>query len=150
MRALIQRVRSASVQIDHKYVSNIGEGLLVLIGIENDDLEADMEWLSKKIVQLRIFSDPDGLMNLSVLDINGEILVVSQFTLHANVKKGNRPSFIRAAKPEIAIPRYERFKTLLAQKLGKSVSDGEFGANMLVSLENNGPVTIFIDSKNKE
>lgn len=150
MRAVIQRVTSASVTIDRKIHSNIGDGLLVLLGIEDADTNEDIEWLSGKIVNLRIFNDENGVMNISVKDMNGEILVVSQFTLHASTKKGNRPSYIRASKPEIAIPLYEKFLAQLSNDLGKNVKAGIFGANMKVELLNDGPVTIVVDTKNKE
>lgn len=150
MRAVIQRVTSASVAIDEQVRSEIGPGLLVLIGIEEADDESDIEWLTNKIVQLRIFDDKEGVMNLSVMDVGGNILVVSQFTLHAKTKKGNRPSYIKAARPEIAIPLYNRFVERLAQLMGKEIPTGEFGAMMKVSLVNDGPVTIIIDTKEKE
>lgn len=150
MRILIQRVDSASVQIDNKIKSSISTGLLVLIGIENEDTAADCDWLVDKTINLRIFDDEYGVMNRSVLDIKGEILVVSQFTLHALTKKGNRPSYIKAAKHETAIPLYEYYCRQLSLKLGKEVQTGIFAADMKVALVNNGPVTIWIDSKNKE
>lgn len=150
MRAVIQRVAQASVTVDSKVHSQIGNGLLVLVGIEDADDQKDIEWLSGKIVNLRIFNDSGGIMNLSVKDINGEILVVSQFTLQASTKKGNRPSYIKASKPEIAIPLYEKFLHQLSNDLGKEVKAGIFGAGMKVGLLNDGPVTILIDSKNKE
>jgi D-tyrosyl-tRNA(Tyr) deacylase len=150
MRAVIQRVSHASVQVDDQYTGQIGRGLLVLVGIEDADETADAEWLSSKIIQLRIFDDVDGVMNLSVGDVNGEVLLVSQFTLHAATKKGNRPSYIRASKPDLAIPLYEFFKSRLAQDLGKPIPSGIFGADMKVELLNDGPVTIIIDTKNKE
>lgn len=150
MRILIQRVKKASVTIDNKLKSQINKGLLVLLGIENEDNEADIEWLCNKIINLRIFDDKEGVMNLSALDINAEILLVSQFTLHASTKKGNRPSYIHAAKPDIAIPLYEAFCKTLKEKIGKDIATGEFGANMQVELINDGPVTIWIDSKVKE
>ena len=150
MRALIQRTKYASVTIEGKCKSAIKQGLLVLVGIEEADEKEDIEWLCKKIVNLRIFDDENGVMNRSVLDINGEILVVSQFTLHASTKKGNRPSYIRAAKPEISIPLYESFCKELGISLGKEVGTGEFGADMKVELLNDGPVTIWMDTKNKE
>lgn len=150
MRALIQRTKYASVTIEGKCKSAIKQGLLVLVGIEEADEKEDIEWLCKKIVNLRIFDDENGVMNHSVLDINGEILVVSQFTLHASTKKGNRPSYIRAAKPEISIPLYETFCKELSISLGKEVGTGEFGADMKVELLNDGPVTIWMDTKNKE
>ena len=150
MRAVIQRVQNAAVEINGKECSSIGQGLLVLVGIEPDDSPADFEWLSGKIVRLRIFGDENQQMNLSVQDIGGEILVVSQFTLHASTKKGNRPSFIHAAKPERAIPLYEDFLTRLSTDLGRYVKSGEFGADMQVHLINDGPVTLVIDTKNRE
>ena len=150
MRALIQRTKYASVTIEGKCKSAIKQGLLVLVGIEEADEKEDIEWLCKKIVNLRIFDDENGVMNRSVLDIDGEILVVSQFTLHASTKKGNRPSYIRAAKPEISIPLYETFCKELSISLGKEVRTGEFGADMKVELLNDGPVTIWMDTKNKE
>ena len=160
MKAVIQRVTKASVTIDNKIHSQIGNGLLILVGIEDADAQEDIEWLSGKIVNLRIFNDADGVMparpdsrsvgNISVKDINGEILAVSQFTLHASTKKGNRPSYIKASKPEIAIPLYEKFLKQLAKDLGKDVKAGIFGADMKVELLNDGPVTIVMDTKNKE
>lgn len=150
MRVIIQRVSKASVTVERKIVSEINKGLLVLVGIEDIDNEEDVEWLSKKIVQLRIFPDDEGVMNKSVIDVEGDIIVVSQFTLHALTKKGNRPSYIKASKPEIAIPLYESFCKTLSANLGKYVGRGVFGAHMDVSLINDGPVTIWIDSKNKE
>jgi len=150
MRVVIQRVSSASVSIDAKIKSSIAKGLLILLGIEDADTQEDIEWLCKKIIALRIFEDTDNVMNLSVSDISGEILVVSQFTLHASTKKGNRPSYIKAARPEKAIPLYESFLLEMGKLLGKKVGSGEFGAMMEVSLVNDGPVTIIIDSKNKE
>ncbi len=150
MRILIQRVKKASVTIDNKLKSQINKGLLVLLGIENEDNKEDIEWLCNKIINLRIFDDKEGVMNLSALDINAEILLVSQFTLHASTKKGNRPSYIHAAKPDIAIPLYEAFCKTLKEKIGKDIATGEFGANMQVELINDGPVTIWIDSKVKE
>jgi D-tyrosyl-tRNA(Tyr) deacylase len=150
MRAVIQRVSKASVSIERKLKSEINTGLLLLIGIEENDNIDDINWLSSKIVQLRIFDDENGVMNLSVKEINGEILAISQFTLHAKVKKGNRPSYIQAAKPEIAIPLYNQFIQQLSFDLGKEIKTGEFGANMQVELINDGPVTILIDTKNKE
>lgn len=149
MRAVIQRVSKASVTIDGKVKSQIGWGLLILIGIENEDTQEDIQWLCGKIANLRIFNDNDGIMNKSVLDIGGDAIVVSQFTLHASTKKGNRPSYIKAAKPEVAIPLYEDFVEQLEKELGKKVGTGEFGADMKVELLNDGPVTILIDSKNK-
>ncbi len=150
MRAVIQRVSKASVTIDNKIYSQIKNGLLVLVGIEDADTDEDSEWLSGKIVNLRVFNDDNGVMNVSVKDINGDILAVSQFTLHASTKKGNRPSYIKASKPEIAIPMYEKFVQQLSGDLGKSVVTGIFGADMKVDLLNDGPVTIVIDTKNKE
>jgi D-tyrosyl-tRNA(Tyr) deacylase len=150
MRAVIQRVLEASVHIDGIEKASIGQGLLVLIGIENADTLEDVEWLSGKIIRLRIFGDANQLMNLSVGDVNGDIIAVSQFTLHASTKKGNRPSFIRASRPETAIPLYEAFLRQLSAELGKPVKSGEFGAFMKVGLINDGPVTIIMDSKNKE
>lgn len=150
MRVLIQRTKHASVTIEGRCKSAIKQGLLVLVGIEDSDGKEDIEWLCKKIVNLRIFDDENGVMNRSVLDIEGEILVVSQFTLHASTKKGNRPSYIRASKPEIAIPLYETFCKELSLSLGKKVGTGEFGADMKVELLNDGPVTIWMDTKNKE
>jgi len=150
MKTVIQRVSEASVKIDGKINGEIKQGLLILVGIENDDKEEDVNWLSSKIVNLRIFNDKNGLMNLSLKEINGEILLISQFTLHAKTKKGNRPSFIQAARPEVAIPIYESFKRVLEIDLGKQIQTGEFGADMKVSLINDGPVTIVIDTKNKD
>ncbi len=147
MRAVIQRVSEASVTIDQKVKSNIGKGLLVLLGIEDSDTEKDVQWLSKKIVQMRIFSDEAGLMNLSVKDTGGEIMLISQFTLHASTQKGNRPSFIKAARPEKAIPLYEQMIMQLQTDLEQQVATGTFGADMKASLTNDGPVTIIIDSK---
>lgn len=150
MRAVLQRVSQASVAIAGQVKGQIGRGLLVLLGIEESDTPEDIEWLSGKIVRLRIFPDDEGLMNRSVLEIQGEVLLISQFTLFASTKKGNRPSYTRSARPEIAIPLYEQFKTRLAQDLGKPVASGEFGADMQVSLVNDGPVTISVDSKARE
>ena len=150
MRVVIQRVSKASVQVDSNLISSISEGLLILLGIENNDTNDDINWLIKKIANLRIFSDKNDKMNYSVMDINGDIIVVSQFTLHAKTKKGNRPSYINASKPEIAIPLYEKFINDLSLETGSSVCSGEFGANMQVTLTNDGPVTIIIDSKNKD
>ncbi|MFN0036163.1 MAG: D-aminoacyl-tRNA deacylase [Saprospiraceae bacterium] len=150
MRSVIQRVSQASVSIEGIEKSRIGLGLLILLGIEHDDTDDDIHWLCKKIAALRIFSDEAGLMNLSVQDIGGEIIVVSQFTLFASTKKGNRPSFIRSARPEIAIPLYEKFVETLRQESSLAVLTGEFGADMKVSLLNDGPVTILMDSKNRE
>jgi D-aminoacyl-tRNA deacylase len=150
MRAVIQRVNRASVTIRKKIKSEIGLGLLVLVGIEESDDLTDIDWLCSKIVQLRIFNDSNEIMNLSVLDIGGNILAISQFTLHAKTKKGNRPSYIRAAHPDIAIPLYNKFVSRLSQLIGKEVGTGEFGAMMQVELINDGPVTIIIDTKEKE
>lgn len=150
LRALIQRVKKASVTIDGKIHSEIRKGLLILLGIEEEDSQEDIFWLAGKIARLRIFSDKDGAMNLSVQDVKGDCLVVSQFTLHANTKKGNRPSFIKAAKPETAIPLYEKFVFQLESEINKKVQTGTFGAMMDVSLINDGPVTIWIDSKRRE
>lgn len=150
MRIIIQRVSEASVTIDKKVKSSIGKGLLVLLGIEDSDTEEDIKWLCQKIVNLRIFPDENGVMNKSVLENGGAILVVSQFTLHASTKKGNRPSYIKASKPDFAIPMYEKFVKQLEIDLGKTIQTGEFGADMKVALINDGPVTIAIDSKNRE
>ena len=150
MRIIIQRVSTASVTINEIEKSKIGRGLLILLGIEDADTDEDIDWLVKKIVQLRIFDDENGVMNRSVQEVDGEILVVSQFTLHASTKKGNRPSYIRASKPEFAIPMYEKFVAETGRALGKPVGTGEFGAMMDVSLVNDGPVTIIIDSKQKD
>ena len=150
MRAVIQRVSKASVTIDGKIHSQIGNGLLVLLGIEDADTTEDIEWLSNKIVNLRIFDDAAGVMNESVLEKKGEIMLVSQFTLHASTKKGNRPSYIKASKPEIAVPLYEKMILQLSADLGKEIKSGVFGADMKIELLNDGPVTIVMDSKNKE
>jgi len=150
MKVVIQRVTKASVTISEKKVAAIENGLLVLMGIVDEDTQEDIRWISTKIANLRIFSDENGVMNRSVLDINGDVLVVSQFTLHAMTKKGNRPSYIKAAKPEVAIPLYEAFIKQLESDLDKQVQRGQFGADMKVELLNDGPVTIVIDSKNKE
>ena len=150
MRVVIQRVANASVTVESKVVSEIQKGLLVFVGIEEADTQEDLDWLVTKITQLRIFNDENEVMNLSVQDIDGDVLVVSQFTLHAATKKGNRPSYIKAAKPDFAIPMYERFVKALESKLGKKVPTGIFGADMKGLLLNDGPVTIQIDSKNKE
>ncbi len=150
MRVVIQRVRQASVTIDEEVKSSIAKGLLILLGIEDADTEEDIDWLCKKISQLRIFNDENGVMNKSVLEIGGELLVVSQFTLHASTKKGNRPSYIRASKPAYAIPMYEKFVQYLQQISQITVKTGAFGADMKVQLLNDGPVTIIIDSKMKE
>lgn len=149
MRIVIQRVLEASVKIEGKIKSNIDQGALVLLGIENEDTQEDIDWLCGKISRLRIFNDENGVMNKSLLEVGGEAIVVSQFTLHASTKKGNRPSYIKAAKPDVAVPLYERFVVSLEKELGKSVGTGEFGADMKVSLINDGPVTISIDSKNR-
>jgi D-tyrosyl-tRNA(Tyr) deacylase len=150
MRAVIQKVSHASITIDKDQTKKIGKGLVLLLGIEESDNQSDIQWLSGKICRLRIFNDSQGIMNLSALDVNGEIMIVSQFTLHASTKKGNRPSYIRAASPEIAIPLYEAFIEQIQRDLGKKVITGDFGAYMQVSLTNDGPVTISIDTKNKE
>ncbi len=150
MRAVVQRVSKASVTIEGQMASSIGTGLLVLLGIEESDTQEDVIWLSKKISQLRIFNDDKGIMNLSVQDIDGELIVVSQFTLYAKTKKGNRPSYIKAARPEKAVPLYGQFVKTMESHLGKPVGSGEFGAMMQVSLVNDGPVTIIIDTKKKE
>ena len=150
MRVVIQRVTNASVTVESKVVAEIQKGLLVFVGIEEADSQEDLDWLVTKIAQLRIFNDENEVMNLSVQDIDGDVLVVSQFTLHAATKKGNRPSYIKAAKPDFAIPMYERFVKALESKLGKKVPTGIFGADMKVLLLNDGPVTIQMDSKNKE
>ncbi|NOQ73842.1 MAG: D-tyrosyl-tRNA(Tyr) deacylase [Crocinitomix sp.] len=149
MRVVLQRVSEAAVRIENVVHGEISLGLLVLVGIENEDTQEDIDWLVKKIVNLRIFSDEAGFMNLSLRDIKGEVLVISQFTLHAKTKKGNRPSYIKAAPPDIAIPLYESFKTGFNQLIEQPVASGIFGANMQVSLVNDGPVTIAIDSKNR-
>ena len=150
MRVVIQRVKNAAVEILNKNYSSVGQGLLIFVGIENDDGENDINWLCKKIIQLRIFDDKDGIMNLSVVDVDGEIMVISQFTLHAKTKKGNRPSYIKAARPDIAIPIYKKFVEKLGFYLEKEIKTGVFGALMHVSLVNDGPVTIIIDTKNKD
>ena len=150
MRTVIQRVQSASVTIDGEIKSAIGKGILIFLGIEDKDSEADIEWLVKKIVNLRIFDDENGVMNRSIIDIDGEALVVSQFTLHASTKKGNRPSYIKASKPEKAIPLYNEFCDEMSLALGKPIGTGRFGADMKVGILNDGPVTILIDSQNKE
>lgn len=150
MRALIQRVTKASVKVDGNLSGSIGKGFLVLLGVEEADTAEDLIWLSKKVVGLRLFDDDQGLMNLSLTDVNGDILLVSQFTLHAATKKGNRPSFIRAARPDFARPMYEKMIRQLEADLGKPVPTGVFGAMMEVELVNDGPVTIWIDTKNKE
>ncbi len=150
MRAVIQRVNKASVTINEKTKTSIGKGLLVLVSFEINDTGEDIDWLCKKIVQLRIFNDENGIMNIPITEAGGEILAISQFTLHAKTKKGNRPSYIHAAKPDVAIPLYEKFVQQLEQLLGKEVQTGEFGTYMKVELVNDGPVTIFIDTKRKE
>jgi D-tyrosyl-tRNA(Tyr) deacylase len=149
MIAVIQRASEASVKIEGKIKAEIGTGLMILLGIEEADREEDIAWLSKKIVNLRIFPDENGVMNKSLLEIGGEILLISQFTLHASTKKGNRPSYIKAAKPDISIPLYEKMVTALETELGKSIGTGEFGADMKVALVNDGPVTIVMDSQKK-
>ena len=150
MRVVVQRVSKASVEINSHEICNINNGLLILLGIELNDCDEDIVWLTKKIINLRIFSDENGKMNHSVADVSGEIIVVSQFTLHAKTKKGNRPSYINAAKPELAIPLYEKFTDFLRKKSGLNVYTGKFGADMKVSLINDGPVTIILDSKEKD
>ena len=150
MRAVIQRVSQASVTVNGKIISEIRNGLLILLGIENEDTIEDITWLSRKMVNLRIFNDADGVMNESLLDSNGKAIVVSQFTLHASTKKGNRPSYIKAARPEVAIPLYEKFILQIEADLNKKVGTGLFGADMKVELLNDGPVTILIDTKNRE
>lgn len=150
MRVVIQRTTHASVTINGQQKSAIGKGMLILVGIEDSDGTEDIDWLCRKIVNLRIFDDENGVMNRSILETKGDILVVSQFTLHASTKKGNRPSYIRAARPEISVPLYEQFCSALGQALGKPVETGEFGTDMKVELLNDGPVTICIDTKNKE
>ena len=150
MKAVVQRVSEASVIIDGKMFSSVSNGLLVLIGIEDADDETDIQWLASKICNLRIMNDADGVMNLSVKDVGGDVLLVSQFTLHASTKKGNRPSYIKAAKPEVAIPLYEKMISQLETELGRKISTGVFGADMKVALINDGPVTININSKQKE
>ena len=150
MKAVLQRVSKASVTISEEIVAQIDNGLLVLVGIEDADTQEDIHWLCQKIVNLRIFGDENDVMNLSVKDIQGDIIVVSQFTLHANTKKGNRPSYIKASKPEVAIPLYDNFVRQIELELGKKIQTGKFGADMKVALINDGPVTIIIDSKNKE
>jgi D-tyrosyl-tRNA(Tyr) deacylase len=149
MRILIQRVSKASVTIDEQFISEINQGLLLFVGIENEDTSDDIEWIASKVVKLRIFNDTDGVMNLSLLDKAADILLVSQFTLHASTKKGNRPSYIKAARPEIAIPIYELLKIKISELIAKPIKTGQFGADMQVALINDGPVTIWIDSKDK-
>lgn len=150
MRAVIQRVSRASVTVNEKVISSVEKGLLVFLGIEDTDTKTDIEWLSKKIVNLRIFNDEEGIMNRSILNVDGNLIVVSQFTLHAQTKKGNRPSYIKAAKPDAAIPLYEKFVLQIENDLRKKVGTGIFGADMKVDLLNEGPVTILIDTKNRE
>ncbi|MDR2969437.1 MAG: D-tyrosyl-tRNA(Tyr) deacylase [Tannerellaceae bacterium] len=150
MRTVIQRVTHASVTIGGEIKSQTGKGLMILVGIEDKDSREDIEWLAKKIINLRIFDDENGVMNRSVLEIHGEIMVVSQFTLHASTKKGNRPSYIKASKPDIAVPLYETFCAELSELSGREVATGEFGADMKIELVNDGPVTILIDSQNRE
>lgn len=150
MRTVIQRVQHCSVTIDGQLKSNIGNGMLVLVGIEDRDTQEDIEWLCKKIANLRIFDDENGVMNRSVIETGGEVMVVSQFTLHASTKKGNRPSYIHASKPDFAIPIYESFCAEMGLQIGKNVATGVFGADMKIELLNDGPVTILIDSQNKE
>jgi D-tyrosyl-tRNA(Tyr) deacylase len=150
MKVIIQRVSEGSVTVDNKKTADIKKGLLVLVGIEDADTQEDIDWLAGKIIKMRIFGDENDVMNCSVQDIDGDIIVVSQFTLHASTKKGNRPSYIKAAKPEFAIPMYENFVAAIEKELGKKVQTGIFGADMKVSLLNDGPVTIVMDSKNKE
>ncbi|MEO9478772.1 MAG: D-aminoacyl-tRNA deacylase [Maribacter dokdonensis] len=149
MKTVIQRVAKASVTVNGEKISAIDNGLLILVGIENADAQDDIDWLTNKIANLRIFNDEDGIMNKSLVDVNGDVIVVSQFTLHASTKKGNRPSYIKAARPDVAIPLYEAFITTLESKLGKKVGTGEFGADMKVELLNDGPVTILMDTKDK-
>jgi len=149
MIVIIQRVSEASVKVEGTVIGTIGKGLMVLVGFEDADTEEDLVWMAGKVINLRIFDDENGVMNLSVKDVSGELLIVSQFTLHASTKKGNRPSYIKAAKPDISIPLYEQFVALLDKQIDSKVQTGEFGADMKVSLVNDGPVTIYIDSKNK-
>jgi D-tyrosyl-tRNA(Tyr) deacylase len=150
MRVVIQRVSKASVTVDNKVIGTCGSGLLILVGVEQADTQEDITWLSQKIINLRIFNDTEGKMNLSMKEVGGEMLVISQFTLHASTKKGNRPSYISAAPPEIALPLYQSFVKALEQEISKPVATGQFGAHMEVSLVNDGPVTIMIDTKQKE
>ncbi len=147
---MLQRTSEASVKINQEIVGEIEEGLMILLGIEEADSQEDIDWLCRKVCNLRIFDDEAGVMNKSLIDVNGDILLISQFTLHASTKKGNRPSYIKAAKPDVAIPLYEKFIKQLEAELGKPIQTGEFGADMKVSLINDGPVTIMIDSKNKQ
>ena len=149
MKVVIQRVSSANVIISKEKVADIGLGLMILVGFEDADSETDIQWMTNKILNLRVFNDENGVMNRSVRDVDGQIIVVSQFTLHASTKKGHRPSYIKAAKPDVAIPLYEAFKKHLSKVFGKAIQSGEFGADMKVGLVNDGPVTIIIDSKNK-
>ena len=150
MRVVLQRVSEAKCFVKGMITAEIGQGLLILLGIEDSDAEPDIEWLVRKIVQLRVFNDEKGVMNLSLLDTGGDAIVISQFTLHASAKKGNRPSYIRAARPEIAVPLYESFIRILGEFLGKPAGSGIFGAHMDISLTNDGPVTIILDTKNKD
>ena len=150
MIAVIQRVRESSVTIDNHVKSSIENGLLILLGIENEDNDEDINWLTRKITNMRIFDDADGVMNKSLLDSGGDVLLISQFTLHASTKKGNRPSYIRAAKPDIAVPLYEQFIKMMELEIGKPIMTGEFGADMKVALVNDGPVTIIVDTKDKK
>lgn len=150
MRVVIQRTKEASVTIDKEIVAEINSGMLILVGIEDKDTEKDIEWLTHKIINLRIFDDENGVMNKSIKDVGGDIIIVSQFTLHASTKKGNRPSYIKASKPDVAIPMYEKFCKSIEDTLGKQIGTGRFGAYMDVALVNDGPVTIIIDSQNKE
>ncbi|MEM7549166.1 MAG: D-aminoacyl-tRNA deacylase [Bacteroidota bacterium] len=150
MRVVIQRVKEASVEINQKINGKIGVGLLIFVGIENEDTSEDIEWISGKVLNLRIFNDEEGVMNKSLLDISGELLLISQFTLHASTKKGNRPSYLKAAKPDVAIPLYEALIREMESILERSIQTGEFGADMKVNLLNDGPVTILMDTKNKE
>lgn len=150
MRLVIQRAKRASVTIDGKMKSEINLGILALVGIEDRDVQEDIEWMTNKIINLRIFDDEDGVMNKSIKEVDGDILIVSQFTLHASTKKGNRPSYIKASKPNFAVPMYEQFCQKVEAALGKKIGTGEFGANMQVELVNDGPVTIIIDSQNRE
>lgn len=149
MRAVIQRVLESSVVIDNKRYASIGNGLMILVGVEFADTEEDIKWLCKKIVDVRIFDDEQGIMNKSIKEIDGDILLISQFTLHASIKKGNRPSYLKAAKPDVAIPLYKMLVNQLQNHIGKEIKTGLFGADMKVSLTNDGPITIFIDTKNK-
>lgn len=150
MRLVIQRVRKAKVDVSEKTIAEIKKGMLILVGIEDRDTEQDIEWAAKKIANLRIFDDSDGVMNCSIKEVSGDIILVSQFTLHASTKKGNRPAYIKAAKPAIAIPIYTKLREEIESQIGKSIQTGEFGADMQVELINDGPVTILIDTQNKE